>query len=173
MARLTVSLLLAIATLTLSAQTIDRDRSYAQFKISNMALNSVKGTFTGMTGSIDFDPANPTVGSFDVCVRAETVDSGNKKRDDHLRKSDFFNVAEYPTICFRSTSITRKGSGYLAKGQLTMHGTTRSVELPFTYRNGTYEGELEIKRLDYGLGEGTGTFMVGNTVKLDIVCVVR
>lgn len=154
-------------------QTIDSDNSYVDFKIGNMGLMSVKGTFTGMEGNINWNSNEPTKASFDVRIYPASVNTDNEKRDDHLRTEDFFNLPKYNFVSFKSTSVTKTDGGFLAKGKLTMLATTLDVEIPFTYADNTLTGEIEVDRLDYGLGEGTGTFMVGDTVEATIVCKLK
>lgn len=156
-----------------NAQSIVTEKSMVNFEIGNMKFKTVEGTFSGMKGEVNFNSADISGSNFEVCIDAASVNTGNKKRDDHLRNEDFFHVDKYPTICFESTSITKNGTGFVAKGNLSMHGVTKQVEIPFTYNNNTFTGTLELKRLDYKVGESTGTFMVSNPVEMTITCVVR
>jgi polyisoprenoid-binding protein YceI len=169
-------IILFICTLNFSlaqAQTIDTSKSVIEFKISNLGLNTVKGTFKNMTGDFKFNPADLDNSNFDICIESATVDTGNDKRDEHLRTADFFDVEKYPNICFKSTSVMKQDGKFLTKGNLTMHGVTKMVEIPFEFTNNTFSGYFELERLDYGIGEDTGTFMVGSTAKITITCVVN
>ncbi|MCX7550677.1 YceI family protein [Xanthomarina sp. F2636L] len=170
------SIILFIATLGFTffqSQTIDNNASEVSFKISNLGLNTVKGTFKNMSGTFNFNSADLENSNFDICIDAGTIDTGNKKRDTHLRSEDFFEVETYPTICFESTSIIKQEGKYLTKGNLTIHGVTKIVEIPFEFTNNTFSGDFELERLDYNIGEDTGTFMVGSTAKITITCVVK
>ncbi len=155
------------------AQTISSDASIVNFKVKNMKMKTVEGTFSGMKGTVNFTPDNLAKSNFDVCIDASTVNTKNQKRDDHLRTADFFDTQKYPTICFKSNSITKKADQYLAKGSLTMHGITKEVEIPFTFSNNVFKGTLTVKRLDYKVGEGTGEFMVGNDIKIEIIATLK
>ncbi|WP_073086040.1 YceI family protein [Chitinophaga jiangningensis] len=163
----------AIFYVTAAAQTIDTGNSGVKFEVSNMGMRKVKGSFSGMKGTIDFNPQNLSTAHFEVCVAANSVNTGNEKRDHHLKEKDFFETEKYPEICFTSSQITKTATGYNAGGKLTAHGVTREVTIPFTYNNHVFEGKLTINRLDYKIGEGTGTFMVGNEVQMVITCVVN
>lgn len=167
-----IALLASINLIT--AQTIDTKKSVVEFEISNMALNTVEGTFTGMTGNITFNPKTPGNSSIDVCVDAATVNTDHEKRDKHLKNEDFFEVETYKTICFKSSSIVKTENGFMAKGKLTMHGVTKDVEIPLSYSetDKTLYGELELKRKDYGVGP-SGTFAAGNSVELEIKAVLK
>jgi len=154
-------------------QSIDQEKSVVEFKIGAMGFGKAKGTFKNMKGEFNFNKSNLKNSNFEVCVDASTVNTKNKKRDKHLKNEDFFNVEIYPTICFESTSITKLNDTYITKGNLTLHGTTKEIEIPFSFKNNTFTGTIEINRLDYDLGEGTGTFMVSDKVKITITCVVE
>lgn len=155
------------------AQEINAEKSEVSFEISNMAVRTVEGKFTGMSGTINFDPNNLEESSFSVCIDASTVNTDNEERDEHLKNEDFFDVTKYPNICFESTSIEKTEDGFLAKGKMNLHGVTLEVEIPFTYADNTFTGNLSLNRLDYKVGEETTTFMVGNEAILTIVCVVN
>lgn len=153
------------------AQSIDASSS-VNFKVGNIGISNVKGTFSGMKGSVAFNPAEFANSKFSVCVDAATVNTGNKTRDKDLRSDGFFDVEKYPTICISSTMVEKTDTGFMAKGSLTMHGVTKEVEIPFSYSNKTFTGTFTLLRQDYGVGPG-GTFMVGNEVEITIVCVTK
>lgn len=170
------NLLLAVIcglSFQLQAQTIDPNMSLVSFELSNMLVNTVEGTFSGMTGDISFDVNRPSSATFSVCIDASTVNTGSKKRDQHLRKEDFFDVATYPTICINSTRIKSTPEGMRFFGTLTMHGVVKEIDFPFTYSQGEFKGSFTINRLDFGVGEGTGSFAVGEEVEITIVCAVK
>ena len=168
-----IALVLAISLSLAKAQTINSEKSIVNFELSNMGFNTVKGTFKGMTGEIVFDVNDLKMASFKVCVDANTVFTENEKRDIHLKKEDFFNTLKFPVICFVSNSISKSKEVFVVKGVLEMHGITMGVEIPFTYKNKVFKGKLLINRLDYKVGEGTGTFMVGNEVEIEIICAIK
>jgi polyisoprenoid-binding protein YceI len=158
---------------TVVSQTIDTKKSVINFEISNMAVNTVEGTFKGFSGDVIFNPNDLNQSKIEVCIDASSVDTGNKERDDHLRTADFFDVENYPEICFISEEITKREKGYLAKGYFKMHGVTKSVEIPLIYKNNTLAGKITINRFDYKIGEDTGSFMVGSEVDIVILCVLK
>ncbi len=155
------------------AQHINTEKSIVNFQISNMKVKTVKGTFTGMKGTVNFIPSNLATSNFDVCIDVATVNTGNAKRDKHLRTEDFFDEKKYPNICFKSTSVSKTDNGYIVSGSLSMHGITKNVQIPFTFSQNTLKGSLTLKRLDYKIGESTGTFMVGDEVNLEINCILN
>lgn len=155
------------------SQTINQEQSKVDFEVSNMGLKTVEGTFKGMTGTVSFNENDLGNSQFNVCIDASTVNTESEKRDDHLKNEDFFDVSKFPTICFQSTSVAKSEDGFIAKGNLTMHGITLAVSLPFTYSNKTFQGEIELERLDYKVGEDYGGFMVGKTVEIKVSCVLN
>ena len=161
---------IVFATATVFGQNIDKVNSKINFEVSNMVVNTVEGSFSGMTGEINFSSTKLAKASLNVCIDAATVNTENEKRDAHLKNEDFFHVDMYPTICFNSTEITKSGSDYLVKGKLNMHGVEKMIEIPFTYVSGEFSGNLTLNRLDYKIGEGTNTAMVGDEITIQIVC---
>lgn len=161
------------------AQQISPTESKVTFEIGNLGLGSVEGTIEGMKGIVKFDPTSLSTSTFDVTVSPSTIDTDNEKRDEHLKNEDFFDVKKYLTIQFVSEEIKKKGNGYVAIGNLTILQKTKQIELPFTVTkegNKTrFEGEIEVNRFDYGLAVEaySGTFMVGETAEVKIMCVVE
>lgn len=153
-------------------QTINSAESVAKFELSNFGLNTVEGTFTGLEGEITFASDDLPNANFAVCLDANTVNTGNNKRDEHLKKDDYFDVEKYPTICYNSTEIVKTETGYKAIGLLNLHGQSQAVEIPFTYKDQTFQGTFTIKRTDYGVGP-KGGFAVGKEVEIQIICKLK
>ena len=113
---------------------------------------NTKGTIGGFEADIKFDPnalANSTItGKVDV----STLDTGNKKRDKHLKSKDFFEAEKYPKIKFESTSITKSGDSYTLKGNVTMKGITHEEEMTFTFENNTFVVSFTIDTANYDFG---------------------
>ena len=162
-------LALTVGALSGNAQTIDTDKSSVSFKIKNLWVNTVNGSFTGMKGEINFNPDNLDAAYFNVCVDVSTIETGIDKRDEHLQTADFFDVAQFPTICFQSKAVSRVDSTYITTGALTMHGVEKRVEIPFTFDGKTLTGSLTLNRLDYNVGADVGSFTADETVNLTIV----
>lgn len=157
----------------IQSQTIDASKSVIEFKIKGGAIFNVKGTFKGMKGDFNFNKNDLENSSFDICIDASTVNTDNEKRDNHLKTADFFDVEKYPTICFKSNSVSVKDKDFVTKGELTMHGVTKNIEIPFKFSNNTFTGSFQIERLDYKIGEESGTLTVGSTADVTIICKVN
>jgi polyisoprenoid-binding protein YceI len=154
----------------LFSQEIDSESSRVDFEIENFGINKVKGYFKGMQGSVVFDPQKPDAISFDVCISAETVSSGNKKRDAHLREDDFFNVMYHPEICFVSNKVTPRQTDYVADGTLTLLGISKPAVIVFTAHEKRLVGTMKVNRSDFSLGKGTSELMVGEEARVTIYC---
>ena len=153
-------------------QNINIDNSIVVFNAKAMGLAKVSGTFTGMNGAVVFDEDNLEASQFNVCIDVASINSGNHKRDDHLKSEDFFHVDKYPTICFESNGITKTSTGYVASGVMTMHGISKTIDIPFTFQNNTFEGKIEVRRRDYDVGPKSG-IMASKKAMIEIKCVIE
>jgi polyisoprenoid-binding protein YceI len=143
----------------------DASRSTIGFRVHQF-LGTTNGKFTQFSGSIDLDRERPEHSSVSARIQVRSIDTGIKKRDDHLRSREFFNVANYPEIVFKSRSVKQTGSqsGDIM-GDLTMHGVTTPVTLhvklvtALTDQARTrWEVTTEpLKRRDFGLMFGSAT----------------
>lgn len=158
---------------------IDTVHSAVVFRIKHMGVSYSYGRFNDISGTFLLDPANLAGSSFDVTVKAESVDTANAKRDAHLRSPDFFSAKEFPTITFKSTAITAGPQGsYELKGDLTLHGQTKpataQLELVGTgagMKGGELAGVealLVIKRSDFGMNFMVDKGMLGDEVYVKI-----
>lgn len=164
-----LALLLTVPGITITAKSVNKENLKISFEIGNMKIRTVEGSFEARGGEVFFDVSQLQNASFDICIDASSVNTGNDKRDKHLRNEDYFHVEKYPTICFKSESVEEVEAGFLAKGKLTMMDVTREVEIPFSYENGELSGELNISRYDYNLANDVGTGKVSEEVKIKIV----
>jgi polyisoprenoid-binding protein YceI len=158
---------------SMTAQTINESESKVVFRIGNMLVNTVEGTFTSMKGAINFNEEDLSNSGFAVCVDATTVETGIEKRDNHLLEEIFFYTEQYPVICFESKKISKTEEGYQVQGDLTIRDVTRTIEFPFTFDGETFEGTFDLERLDYNVGKGYSRIAADNDVEVRIVCVVE
>lgn len=175
MKQIIISLFFLAFTNIVFAQKINSTSSVITFNIGNL-FGSVDGKINGMSGTIDFKENNLGKSSFNVCIQPNTIDTESKKRDEHLKSDDFFDVTKYTTICFVSESIVKKGDKYETVGKLTMHGVTKTVTLPFSVEKKEgktiFTGNLEVNRFDYNITFGN-KFMVGEIAKVTIMAIVE
>ncbi|OGQ80450.1 MAG: protein yceI precursor [Deltaproteobacteria bacterium RIFOXYA12_FULL_58_15] len=114
------------------AETWDVDTAHAsaQFSVKHMMVSNVRGEFGNIKGTIEINPRDISQSTVLVEIDARTLDTGNDKRDEHLKSADFFDVTKYPKMTFTSTQVKRAGDGKLAvTGDLTMRGITKPVTL--------------------------------------------
>lgn len=156
-----------------SAAEVNSDSSIVDFMVGNMLIREVEGTFKGMTGTVEFDPNNLDSAKFDVCIDASTIDTDNPKRDEHLKSKDWFHVEKYPKICIKGTKIRKLNTGYMLFANVTMYTKTRQEQIPFTFENGVFKGNVELMRLKYRVGKGTSTKTVSDEVMINIKCVLK
>ncbi len=168
----------AILTLSLSAFTVANihwniDPNYAiKFK-----GGKAEGTFSDLKGKITFDPADLAHANMDVQVQTATIKTGNSTKDEHAKGSSWFDAAKYPTIRFQSTSFSKSGAGFAVNGDLTLHGVTKAVTIPFQFSSangkGVFAGNFNIKRKDFGINGNSFGFLVGNDFAIDLRVLVN
>jgi len=151
----------------------DQAQSTLEFAFSQAGAQN-KGKFTRFPVKLDFSPDNLGGSRLEVTVDMNSLDTGDKERDDTLRGAELFNVAKFPQAHFLATQFAKTANGYEASGKLTIRDATRDARVPFTWRTaGTagapfayMDGRITVKRLDYGVGQGEwkATDQVGNDV---------
>ena len=141
--------------------TVDAVHSSVMFRIKHMNASYAWGRFNNLAGSFTLDAADVTQSALDFTVDAESVDTANAKRDEHLKGPDFFNVKQFPEIRFKSTSVKKAAEGYEVTGDLTLHGVTKPVVAKVNL-SGTgksqdgsaiagLEASFQFKRSEFGL----------------------
>lgn len=160
---------------------LDPVHTSVEFVARHLMVTKVRGRFTGVSGSIHIaeDPADSRV---EVTIDPASVESGDEKRDEHLRSPDFFDVGRYPLITFRSTRLEGESPGrFLVHGDLTVHGVTRPVTLEAEYHGWTpdpwggrragFSASTDVNREDFGLTWNvaieSGGFVVGKKARLE------
>jgi polyisoprenoid-binding protein YceI len=156
---------------------VDPVHSSVLFKIKHNNVAWFYGRFNNPTGTFNIDMTDPAKSAIDVSVKSEDVDSGNKKRDEHLKSADFFSAKEYPSISFKGKSFKKSGDKTIeATGDLTLHGVTKPVIVTIEHTGdgkGRDGGALAgihatftFKRTDFGVNYGIG--QLGDEVTLMI-----
>jgi polyisoprenoid-binding protein YceI len=168
------------------AQTwnIDTTHSAAQFAVRHMMVSTVRGTMGKVTGTVTFDGKNLSAAAVDASIDVSGIDTRDPKRDAHLKSPDFFDVATYPTISFKSKKVVPGVEGaFTVVGDLTMHGVTKETTLDVealrptikdqggNSRSGT-TATVKINRQDFGVKwsrslDGGGV-VVGDEVTITI-----
>jgi polyisoprenoid-binding protein YceI len=159
--------LLAAGVSTLRAQDavydIDPVHSTVLAHVVHFGASTVWVRFNGPTGTVTVNEADPSKSSVAIEIKADSLDSANEKRDQHLKSPDFLNAKEFPLITFKSTAVKKTGDKtYEVTGTLTAHGVTKPVTATLT-AVGTGKGakgetragadaKFTIKRSDFGVG---------------------
>jgi polyisoprenoid-binding protein YceI len=146
-------------------------------------ISNVKGRFSGVSGQLVLDEANPVNSSAELSIDVNTVDTRQEQRDGHLKSPDFFDVENYPSITYKSTRVVPDGKDeFKVYGNLTIHGVTQEIVLKVEY-NGqqtspwgqqvvaiTATGKISRKEfgLTYNPALETGGVVVGDEVKVSI-----
>jgi polyisoprenoid-binding protein YceI len=153
------------------------------FKVRHMMVSNVQGGFTKFSGTLNLDDKDVTKSTLSVDIDVASVDTRNPKRDEHLKSADFFDVAKFPKMTFKSTKVEKQGDKYLATGDLTLHGVTKPVTLTVTNVTGEVKDAFgairrgaqatgKINRKDFGLTWNkaleAGGVAVGEDVSLDL-----
>jgi polyisoprenoid-binding protein YceI len=141
--------------------SIDNTHTNVEFTAVHMMFTKVRGKFANVSGTIVYDPQNPTASSVDVSIDAASISTGVDQRDGHLKSPDFLEVEKYPTITFKSTNVSGDAQKAKVTGDLTIHGVTKSVVLdaefvgqgtnPYGMVVAGFNGTTKINREDFGL----------------------
>lgn len=171
--------LLASFALASDKYMLDKAHTKIGFTVRHMMLSNVDGEFTDYDGEILFDEADPTKSKVNVTINVASINTGNEKRDKHLKSPDFFNAKEFPTITFKSKEVKKTADGFVAIGDLTIHGVTKEVSFPFTlagplnvmgHKRFGASAELTINRQDFGVkwnkNLDNGGLVVSDDVKI-------
>jgi polyisoprenoid-binding protein YceI len=163
---------------------IDPAHTAAGFSVRHLMIATVRGQFKGVTGAVLWDDQDINNSTVDVTIDANTVDTGEPKRDADLKSANFFDVKNYPTITFKSTKIEKISAGKMkVTGNLTIHGVTKQVVLDVEGPSGAVKdpwgntrvalnASTTVNRLDYGVKWNakmdSGGMVVGDDVNINI-----
>jgi polyisoprenoid-binding protein YceI len=162
-----------------SSWTIDTNHAQTNFQIRHMGVSTVRGSISGVTGTIVWDPKDPSKSSVEATIDTNTVNTNNPTRDKDLKSANYFNVEKYPTMTFKSTSVKQVNGKLQVTGDLTLAGVTKSVTLdvdgPTAPQKGM-GGKMAIglsatgmvKRSDFNFAPKTPTMALGDEVRITI-----
>ncbi len=163
---------------------IDPAHSNAEFKVKHMMISNVKGSFSGLSGTLIEDTTDPTKSSVDAAIDLTTISTGDANRDGHLKSADFFDAEQFPQMTFKSTEVKKVGEGeYKVTGDLTVHGVTKPVTFavegpsapgkdPWGNTRIGLSATTKINRKDFGLTWNsaleTGGVLIGEDVQITL-----
>jgi polyisoprenoid-binding protein YceI len=167
--------------------SLDPDHSTIEFRVAHMIVSKTTGRFTDYAGFVDMDAEAGMVKAIEVTIKAGSVNTNHEKRDAHIRNVDFLDVEHYPAIIFKMKSYKKAAEGFIAVGDLTLHGVTKEVTLAGQYNGATkdpwgniragFSAEGKLNRKDFGMVWNktldSGGLVVGDEiqVRLEIECI--
>jgi polyisoprenoid-binding protein YceI len=163
-----------------STWTIDPAHSSAQFAVKHLAISTVRGAFTSVKGTVQFDDKDITKSTVDVTIDVSSVDTRQPDRDKDLRSDHFFDADHFPTITFRSKKVELVSPGKLKiTGDLTIHGVTKEAVLdvdgpsapikdPWGNQRMGISASTKINRRDFSVGANYGSAMVGEDISITV-----
>ena len=174
-----------MTTAAVAAKTtwaIDAGHSNVEFAVKHLMISTVRGRFPDVAGTVLLDAESQSKSAVEVTVNVASIDTRQEQRDEHLRSADFFDVANFPILTFKSTSIRRDGDSFLVDGDLTIRGVTKPVTLRATEEGRTrdpwggerigFSASTKVNRRDFGLTWNqvleAGGFAVGDEVKITL-----
>ncbi|WP_130864569.1 YceI family protein [Acidipropionibacterium timonense] len=162
--------------------TLDASHSRLGFVTRHAMVTKVRGAFEDFSGTASGNGTDPSSVKVEVTAQAASFTTGSADRDAHVKSADFLDVEQYPTVTFSSTSAAISGDVLELTGDLTIHGQTRSVTIPFEFGGEAtdpfgndrigFEGRTKISRKDFGLTWNaaleTGGVLVSDDVTLEL-----
>jgi polyisoprenoid-binding protein YceI len=156
---------------------VDTVHSTVIFRIKHMNTSYFNGRFNALSGTIALDEQNPASSVIDLKMTSDSIDTGDAKRDQHVKGPDFLNVKQFPTITFKSKQVSKSASGsYDVTGDLTLHGVTKPITIKLEPtgagagpRGGAvvgFETLFTVKRSDFGMSNMIP--MLGDEIRMTV-----
>ena len=174
----------AASPATTTTWKVDPVHSVAEFRVRHMMISNVRGQFTGVTGSLTYDPSQLDKSRVEASIDVSTINTHDAQRDTHLKSADFFDVEKFPALTFQSSRVTRRADGaVVVSGRLSIHGVSREVEFvvegptpptkdPWGNTRIGVSASTKIDRRDFGLNFHaaleTGGVVVGDEVSITL-----
>jgi polyisoprenoid-binding protein YceI len=169
----------SFTVITNTIWSYDSNHAKVGFSVTHMMISDVEGSFSKATATLTTTTDDFTDAVVEMTADASSINTDNEMRDNDLKSDKYFNVAQFPTITFKSTSFKKAAAAntYVVKGNLTMRGVTKPVTLTAVARIGTnpmskktiagFKITGTLKRTDFGIGNGTPSAIVSDEVLLN------
>lgn len=177
-----VGLFISTAEVQAAKYAIDADHTSVKFEVSHLVISSVEGNFKTIGGEINFDEAAIEKSDLDAWVDVGSINTGNEKRDKHLRSDDFFSAVKFPKITLKSKKIEKKSDkNFIMTGVFAMHGVSKDVPFDCDYKGSVsawgkdrvaFKCSSKIKRQDFGIAFGAladSKAVVGDDVEIKLI----
>ncbi len=172
-----MGLLFSFKTKAQATWSLDKNHAKLGFTITHLMVSDVEGWFKTFDAKITSPGADFSDAVAELTADANSINTDNDKRDTHLKSPDFFDVAKYPVIAFKSKTFKKvSDNNYKITGDLTMHGVTKTVELDAVCRIGSNPSTKQtiagfkitgkINRMDFGIGTSMAPPLIGNDVSI-------
>lgn len=149
----------ALPAMAAEEYVYDAVHSSVSFKARHLDISWIHGRFNEVDGKFSINREDASKSSFQLTIKADSVDTANPARDEHLRQPDYFDTKQFPTIEFQSTKVKAIEGGFEVTGNFTMHGTTKEITFKLMggkqiesrgVRRVGFSTELRLKRSDFG-----------------------
>ncbi|MCY4158201.1 MAG: YceI family protein [Bacteroidetes bacterium] len=165
-----------------SSWSIDVAHSSISFKVRHLGISNVRGEFLSYDARIEMDESDLSSLTVEATIETASVDTGNERRDGHLRSDDFFGAEEFPTMTFVSTGVPEvDGENFQLEGDLTIRGVTKSIVLEGEFlgtammrdtERAGFEATTTVNRKDFNLSwdqlTEAGGLIVGHEVEISL-----
>ncbi len=163
-----------------SAQTttykVDPSHTSLVFRVNHLGFSNTYGLVGGADGKIVIDEKSPEKSTFEITAKLDTINTMDKKRDEHLRGPDFFNVKQFPTVTLKSKTVKKAGNRFDITADLTLRGVTKPISFTFdqmktgkdpwnNFRTGG-QTVLNIKRTDCGMNYMSKPGEIGDDIEI-------
>jgi polyisoprenoid-binding protein YceI len=161
--------------------TVDLAHAEIGFSVKHLGISNVRGEFADFKAALDYDGENLSSLKGEATIQAASIDTGNKKRDGHLRNADYFDVAKYPEITFKSTGVHAHGDTAHMDGVLTIKGISKKIRLDVTLNGPVdspfepgvriigFQASTQINRQEFNVGhDGPSDKLIGDTISIEI-----
>jgi polyisoprenoid-binding protein YceI len=171
------ALLFSFKTIENATWSLDKAHAKLGFTITHLMVSDVEGWFKTFDATVTSSKDDFSDAVAEMTADASSINTDNEQRDKHLKSSDFFDVAKYPVITFKSKTFKKAGDkNYKVTGDLTMHGITKTVELDAVCRTGKNPMSNQavagfkitgvIKRSDFGIGSSMTSAILSDEVSI-------
>ena len=160
---------------------VDHPHTNIGFSVKHMVIAKTTGSFKEFEATLELDPTDMSSFSVMATIQAASIDTNNDQRNNHLRSSDFLDVANHPTITFESSELSMMDGNYVLHGDLTIRGVTHAIELPIQIVGPVmamgntvvgFAGSVTINRHDYGVSWSrtldNGGLVVADDVEIEV-----